>query len=271
MAAIAVSGLLWAVAPASGEVLLNETWSDYSSLPADPVAPWSLRFGGGASPETSSVKVVNATVNGATGNWALIDNSAVDEPVANPTLSATFASASHLNISLSYSIPENYGVSSQIQFSLGRIEGNGTASAALNIVLGRNWQNNGMSYDQGGTKLPTGHTFVAGETVTLSLTNIDQAAGTYNLLWSSSTGASGSVMQAGLSNLNVTNWNAIWFTDNSAVGSTSRIYIGPVSIVSIPEASAGLLATGGSLAMFLLGACRARGVGRKQNSHSLKA
>lgn len=217
-------------------VLVSENWESYTSGSVV-ASPWSLTSGGGATPSASTDTVVNATINSVTSNWALIGNNATDEPVGNPGLKTSFtATSSLLSLSFEYSIPLNYGAGSQILLNL-----NSGSTVGISMVLGRNYARNGMAYfNAAGTNTSVGHTFSAGETITLTLANINVATSTYDIAWTSSTGASGSVSGAAFRN-SVASFDNLTFGESSAVTSTSLIYLDNITLQTVPEPGAGVL------------------------------
>ena len=237
-------------------VLLSENWESYS-VGASPVAPWQNRFGGGTTPAASVNTIVSQTINSTTSNWVLIGNNATDEPVSNPGLVRPFTAqtlSTPLEISFSFMIPANYGSSSQQLFTLGYTAANGTLTTGISLYLGPNYQGGSSSL---GYKTSTGSrvslanaTFTAGAAVTVNLTNISQSAGTYDLAWSDTTGKSGSLGGIAVTNNSTANvWNSIAFGDNSAVTSTSLIYLDNIVVAAVPEPAAITLGLIGGLSV----------------------
>lgn len=222
------------------QTIINENWESYTSGAAV-ASPWVLTGGGGTTPAVSADTVVNTTINSVTSNWGLINNAATDEPASNPGLKTTFTSTSAvLSLSFQYSIPTNYGNTSQLMLSL-----NSGSTVGISMVLGHNWARNGMAYiNSAGTNTGVGHTFSAGETITLSLASIDVSTGTYNIAWSSSTGASGSVTGATF-NHSVTSFDTLTIGESSPVTGTSMLYLDNILLQAAPEP--------GSLALIALG------------------
>jgi hypothetical protein len=231
--------------------VINENWDEYTAG-SGVSSPWSQTLGGGTTPAVSQDIVTNTTINSVTSNWLLIDNAATDEVNDNPGLKGTFSAiTTTANFSLDYSIPQNYGNGSQIYLTL--FSG---SKAAIQLVLGKNWQRNGISYyDSTGTNQGVGHTFSAGETVHITLADIDFTLGTYDILWSSSKGTSGSVNDIAFIN-SVTSLDNLSIGESSPVGGTSKIYLDNISLTTVPEPGTSAL-LGVSLAT-LAGATLAR-------------
>jgi len=233
-----LAAFILAPAFASGQTLINENWESYSNLPAAVGAPWQSRFGGGTTPTPSAVSVVSQTVGGVTSNWALVGNNATNEPVSNPSLLATFAASTQLNVSFSFMIPANYGNSSQELFNLGYISPDGnTTQIALSLYLGPNYQSGtGMlGYKtSNGTRVDIGGAFATNQQVNVSLTNINKTTGTYDVAWSSTSG-SGSLGGIALTGATAQNWNFISFGESSAVTSTSAMYVDNIIVQAVPE------------------------------------
>jgi hypothetical protein len=236
---LAVLTLLAPFSDAGAQTLLSENWEGYTPG-ATPVAPWQARFGEGDDPAVSKITIVEQTIGSATSNWALVGNNAKNEPVGNPNLLATFTpTSSLLNISFSFMIPANYGNDSQEFFTLGRILGDGSTQTALSIYLGPNYQatNSMLGYRSAeNTRVNLGGNFAAGQQVNVSLTNINNTLRTYDIAWSTSGGASGSVTGIAFTNAAFAgNFNFISFGESSQKLSTSLLYVDNIQVVAVPE------------------------------------
>lgn len=255
-AAFGLVSVLAVSAHANTTLLSSSAWdsqADGSAL----VSPWSQQYGGGSTPAASTVTVTTYQSQ----KWAFLNNAATNESASNPSLQGNFSSFSSttdtLAVVFDYIIPANYGAGSQIQFNLNQYVA-GTTTAGIVIGLGRNYQINGLYYiDSSGIKQSVGHTFTAGERVTVSLTNISLATKTYDFSWSSSEGGSSSVSNIAMRNAgSISSLSYLTIGDNSAVGGTSEIYIRDFSVTSvsspIPEPSTvglliGLAVLGGAI------------------------
>lgn len=247
LSAVLAVALILVTGSVRAQTIINENWESYT--PGSAVAsPWVQTGGGGTTPAVSADTVVNTTINSVTSNWGLINNAATDEPASNPGLKSTFtATSAVLSLSLQYSIPANYGNSSQLMLSL-----NSGSTVGISMVLGHNWARNGMAYiNSAGTNTGIGHTFSAGETITLSLANINITTSTYDITWSSSTGASGSITGATFTHA-VTSFDTLTIGESSPVTGTSQLYLDNILLQAVPEP--------GSLS--LLGMCFSVGLGR---------
>ncbi|MFA6959832.1 MAG: hypothetical protein WC205_03665 [Opitutaceae bacterium] len=249
---------LVASAYADSLLLSSAAWdsqADGSSVSS----PWSNQFGGGTTPAASTVTVTTFQ----SAKWADINNASTNEPVGNPTLQGNFTAFSsttdRLSISFDYIIPSNYGNGSQIQFNLNQYI-SGVTTNALTIGLGRNYDHAGIYYvDSSGARQGVGHTFTAGEAVTISLTNISLASKTYDLSWSSSvvgTGSSGTIVGIALRNAgSISSFSYVSMGESSALSGTSEFYLRNFTATSvtsaIPETSTiglvfGLVVLGGA-------------------------
>jgi hypothetical protein len=254
---LAVLSFLVAVPEAGAQtVLIDENWDGYTPG-AVPAAPWSNKFGGGSTPAPSEIIIVSQNIGGATSNWALVGNNASNEPVGNPNLQATFsmpADLNMLNVSFSFMIPANYGNASQEFFSLGNIDGNGQTTAAISLFLGPSYQGNGnLGYrTPENTRVNVGGNFVAGLQVNVNLLNINKAAGTYDLAWSTSGGGSGTLTGIAFTAASFTkNFNYISFGESSNLTSTSLLYVDNIRVEAIPEPGTAVLGVFSGLAFLV--------------------
>lgn len=258
LAAMAHVGLSSATAQTT-LLLSSAAWNsaaDGSTLSA----PWGQQFGNGDTPAPSTVRIATY----AEEKWAFVNNAATNEPGDNPRLQGNFAAYtatdSTLTISFDYIIPANYGNNSQIQFNVSQYI-NSTTTTAITIGLGRNYDRNGIYYvDSAGQRQLVGHTFNAGERVTITLSNISLATHTYDLNWSSDKGTTktGSVTGIAFRNSSVTQLTYLTFGESSAVTSTSQLYVKNVAVnvdaAAVPEpahAALFLLVAAGATAFVL--------------------
>jgi|GEM_PF-4921075 hypothetical protein len=254
LAPLALSALICVSDLGAQTVLLDQNWEGYTPGSV-PQSPWQMRFGGGSTPAPSEIIIVEQEIGGVTSNWALVGNNATDEPASNPSLLATFsmpADLNILNISFSFMIPANYGNASQQMFNLGNINGQGQTTPAIALYLGANYLGNSViGYKTpDGSRISLGGSFSAGELVNVSVLNINKATGTYDLAWSTSGGRSGSVTGIGFSTAGFTqNFNYISFGENSAVTSTSLLYVDNIRVEAIPEPGTAVLGLFSGLAL----------------------
>lgn len=218
--------------------------------------PWGMRDGGGTTPTPSSVVVQEETIASMTSNWALVSNSATDEPAANPLLAGIFTDSGHLEMSFSVMIPSDFGNSSQLLFTLGYFDG-GSWTSGIEIYLGPNFQsqNHWLGYRTSlGDRVDVGSgTSQAGERMDIVLSNVNSATGTYDLSWTSSNGGNGAATGIAVTNALATDWNYVSWGENSAITSISSIYVDDIVVNAIPEPAMAQYALifGGGLLLFM--------------------
>lgn len=201
------------------DTILDEKWTGYKNGDV-PKAPWEIAQAGNGDGDAVTVQ----------DGWLFYDNGGKGPNNWNPEVKFKFAPVTtKLNISFSYRMPDN-GIGSQIIFS---VRGSDNAFA-IYLVLGKNYYyQKGMSYQDSLKQVHSiGHTFVANETVNVSLNNIDPKEKTFDIVWSSSTGESGKA--TGTFNGKANDLASIFIADNTGPDLVSKMFLGPVKIESVP-------------------------------------